>query len=77
MVTTKGTKKKVGKAKSTKPPAMKLVNTDKSDSLLFKMISEAAYYRAEKRNFQGGDAHQDWLEAESEILNSLNTRKAG
>ena len=33
----------------------------------YQMIAEAAYYRAEKRGFIGGDAGQDWLEAEAEI----------
>lgn len=32
-----------------------------------RMIAEAAYYLAEKRNFQGGDPTDDWLRAESEI----------
>ncbi len=31
------------------------------------MIAEAAYYRAERRGFQGGDPVADWLEAEVEI----------
>lgn len=31
------------------------------------MISEAAYYRAECRGFQGGDPVADWLGAEAEI----------
>jgi len=31
------------------------------------MISEAAYYRAEGRGFQGGDPEQDWLDAEAEV----------
>ena len=31
------------------------------------MITEAAYYRAERRGFQGGDPVADWLEAETEI----------
>lgn len=31
------------------------------------MIAEAAYYRAERRGFQGGDPVTDWLEAEAEI----------
>jgi len=30
-------------------------------------IATAAYYRAEKRGFNGGDEIQDWLEAESEL----------
>jgi hypothetical protein len=32
-----------------------------------RMISEAAYFRAERRGFQGGDPFQDWLNAEAEI----------
>ena len=31
------------------------------------MISTAAYYRAERRGFDGGDEVEDWLEAEAEI----------
>ena len=29
--------------------------------------AEAAYYRAERRGFEGGHEEQDWLEAEKEI----------
>jgi hypothetical protein len=31
------------------------------------MIAEAAYYKAERRGFNGGDATRDWCEAEAEI----------
>lgn len=31
------------------------------------MIAEAAYLRAEKRGFNGGDAVHDWMEAEREV----------
>ena len=31
------------------------------------MIAEAAYYRAEKRNFSPGQALNDWLEAKKKI----------
>jgi chromosome segregation ATPase len=31
------------------------------------MIAEAAYFRAERRGFQGGDPLEDWLQAEAEI----------
>jgi len=31
------------------------------------MIKEAAYYKAEKRGFTGGDTAKDWAEAEKEI----------
>lgn len=33
----------------------------------YQMITESAYFRAEKRGFVGGDPSLDWLEAESEI----------
>ena len=33
----------------------------------YQMIAEAAYFRAEKRGFVGGDATQDWQKAEAEI----------
>lgn len=32
-----------------------------------RMIEEAAYYFAEKRNFNGGDPVEDWLAAEADI----------
>jgi predicted RNA-binding Zn-ribbon protein involved in translation (DUF1610 family) len=32
-----------------------------------RMIAEVAYFRAERRGFQGGDSFQDWLAAEAEI----------
>lgn len=31
------------------------------------MIATAAYYRAERRGFNGGDETEDWLAAEAEI----------
>lgn len=33
----------------------------------YRMIEEAAYFRAEKRGFLGGDVAQDWIQAEAEI----------
>ena len=33
----------------------------------FSMIQTAAYLRAEKRSFQGGNPVQDWIDAEREI----------
>lgn len=33
----------------------------------YRMIAEAAYFRAEKRGFLGGNGAEDWLEAEAEI----------
>jgi hypothetical protein len=31
------------------------------------MVAEAAYFRAERRQFRPGDSVQDWVEAETEI----------
>ncbi len=36
-------------------------------TIRYKMIVEAAYYMAEKRNFHDGDLLRDWLEAEMHI----------
>jgi hypothetical protein len=36
-----------------------------------KMIAEAAYFRAEGRGFDGGDALADWIEAEAEVNERL------
>jgi hypothetical protein len=39
------------------------------------MIEEAAYYRAERRGFHGGDPLQDWLEAEAEIERMMSGKR--
>ena len=39
------------------------------DPILYAMIAEAAYYRAEKRGFAPGDDFSDWFEAERELRN--------
>lgn len=46
-----------------------------SDEQRLEMIAQAAYYKAEKRGFSGGDPREDWLTAELEIdaLLSNNT----
>ena len=31
------------------------------------MIATAAYYRAQKRGFEGGSPEEDWFEAEAEL----------
>ena len=38
-------------------------------------ISEAAYYRAERRKFEPGQEQQDWFEAEQEIDRGTPTDK--
>ena len=37
-----------------------------------RMVSEAAYFRAMSRNFEGGDPVEDWLEAEREVTTQLS-----
>jgi sterol desaturase/sphingolipid hydroxylase (fatty acid hydroxylase superfamily) len=39
------------------------------------MIAEAAYYRAEKRNFYPGYEMRDWLEAKKEIMLQINRQQ--
>ncbi|HKJ08095.1 MAG TPA: DUF2934 domain-containing protein [Gammaproteobacteria bacterium] len=41
------------------------------------LIAEAAYLRAERRGFSGGDPTRDWLEAEEEIDAALTAGKHG
>jgi hypothetical protein len=41
----------------------------------WKMISEAAYYIAEKRDFQNSNPEEDWLQAEAQIDTILVTAK--
>lgn len=36
-----------------------------------RMIAEAAYFRAERRGFVGGDPVTDWIEAQAEVEGSL------
>ena len=36
-----------------------------------RMISEAAYYLAEKRNFESGFEQEDWETAKAEVLEKL------
>lgn len=42
-------------------------NQDRIGDSLQQCIAEAAYYRAERRGFQGGSELDDWLEAETEV----------
>ena len=59
----KGAAPKTTRAKAA-PPAPGLAPTPEER---WKMISDAAYYIAEKRGFLGGDPAQDWCEAERQI----------
>ena len=46
-----------------------------SENERFQMISDAAYYRALGRGFDGGDPMEDWLMAESEIDGMYRSRE--
>lgn len=67
---------------STATPARKTVKTVVSatavvisDEQRYKMIAEAAYYRAESSQFQS-DPVRDWIEAEKDIAALLNGHNA-
>ena len=55
--------------KSRKKPAIPSVYTS---TQRLQMISEAAYYIAEKRGFTDGDPMEDWLKAENLIDKQLS-----
>jgi hypothetical protein len=44
---------------------------------LVAMIANRAYFKAAERDFQGGSAEHDWLEAEKEIGGMLKSRGTG
>jgi hypothetical protein len=37
-----------------------------------RLIAEAAYYRAQERGFEPGHELEDWVEAESEVMERIN-----
>ena len=50
------------------PPA---VTVPLSAEEIYRLIQEAAYFKAEARNFAPGVELQDWLEAENEVKKRL------
>jgi len=67
-------KRKIKKTKAkiqTSSKKMANVLTDRHQ-----MIQEAAYFRAEKRYFFGGNPVEDWLAAEAEIDTQQNISKS-
>jgi len=44
-------------------------------SVIDKMVAEAAYYLAEKRNFAAGFEEEDWLKAKEQIMSKLLAAK--
>lgn len=67
-----GTKSSKSTTKATKRRATPQPQAvDLSPELRHGMIREAAYFRAEKRGFQGGDPVSDWLLSEQEVDSAL------
>lgn len=58
---------------ATEPPRVEITAEEK-----LKMIAEAAYFRAERRGFVGGNPAEDWIAAEAEVearLSQLSAQK--
>ena len=61
------TKKAVSKKVAAAPRAAAKPRNPVSAAERYKMIQEAAYYKAERRGFEPGWEAQDWAESEREI----------
>lgn len=70
------TRKRTAKTSAKKPPARRApaakalparIGSPVSREERWRMVAEAAYYRASRRNFAGGDEVADWLDAEREV----------
>lgn len=71
--------KTAGAKAAVKKPAAKRAKADVAKGAVtpeqrYRMIAEAAYYRAERQGFMG-DPVQDWIEAEAEINAHLSGGK--
>jgi hypothetical protein len=58
-----------GVAAHENPPALTSMPLSAED--IYRLIQEAAYFKAEARNFAPGVELQDWLEAENEVKKRL------
>lgn len=64
-------KKPAAKTTTSQPSGKAMVI---SDEQRYRMVAEAAYYRAESNQFKS-DPLRDWIEAESDIASLLSGRK--
>lgn len=65
----------VKKPAAAKKPAVKAAKTAVlSDEQRYRMVAEAAYYRAEKNQFKS-DPLRDWIDAENDISKLLGGSK--
>lgn len=65
--TAKAAKKTTRQRAKSRPKPVEI-----SPELRHEMIREAAYFRSEKRGFQGGDPVSDWLLSEQEVDSALS-----
>ena len=66
----KGPAKRTGKMETSAPARGTIAAAPKSrisPEERYRMIADAAYFRARKRNFRGGSDVEDWLAAEAEV----------
>ena len=50
------------------------VQAEVSPEEIRRLISEAAYYRAQERGFEPGHELDDWIQAESEVMGRIGGR---
>ncbi|MEJ2553670.1 MAG: DUF2934 domain-containing protein [Gammaproteobacteria bacterium] len=62
------------KAKKTNTPKEAAPSQTVTPEERWRMVAEAAYLRAERRGFSGGNPTDDWLAAEAEIETLLTKR---
>jgi hypothetical protein len=48
------------------------VRAEASPDEIRRLIAEAAYYRAMERGFEPGHELEDWIEAESQVMDRIN-----
>ena len=68
-------RKTVTKAKKASPPQAETAPPHTvTPEERWRMVAEAAYLRAEKRGFSGGNPTDDWLAAEAEVEKILSSK---
>ena len=56
------------------PDAPKAARSELSPEEVYRLIQEAAYFKAKARGFEPGHEVQDWIEAEQEVRRRLEGR---
>ncbi len=51
-----------------------VIQVSEDEAEIARMIAEAAYWLAEKRNFQPGFEQEDWAAAKAEVMDKLKSR---